>query len=172
MLWLLLLIVLVVVVLVWVSRQRPKAFEDSIAIRSPILGGEPELRDVLVYYETDAESKNIKQTFAKLKGVKPLYNVTKPSDYSNVPVVWVGSASSRASDFQRTNPGVCGAIILWHPTTKDNKLGPDSAAYTFVVLDTSKKGQDNEWAECSQHRYYVPKGPGYSHLADILSMIR
>lgn len=182
MLWLLLLIVLLVIVFVWVTKQR-SAPPDSTrrlfhgagddALEQPNNSSQDDSkRDVLVYYEKDADVKSLKQAFTKVKGVTPVYNVTRPSDYSNVPVIWVGSTCTRASDFQRANPGVCSAIILWHPTSKDNKLGPESSAYTFIVLDLSKRGQDNEWSECSQHRYYIPKGPVHSHIADILSMIR
>ncbi len=173
MLWLLLLIVLLVIVFVWLGKQRPNIRDDPVPLFRGGLAQEDESsRDVLVFYEKDSDVKQLKQAFTKVKGVTPVYNVNRPSDYSNVPVVWVGGTCARASDFQRANPGVCSAIILWHPTTKDNKLGPESAAYTFVVLDVSKRGQDNEWSECSQHRYYIPKGPCHSHIADILSMIR
>lgn len=178
MLWLLLLIVLLVIVFVYINKCR----SNPELYKAPVRGGKPieqpinphadePTRDVLVYYEKDADVKSLKQGFAKVKGVTPVYNVTRPSDYSNVPVIWVGSTCTRASDFQRANPGVCSAIILWHPTSH-NKLGPESAAYTFIVLDVAKRGQDNEWSEYSHHRYYIPKGPVHSHIADILSMIR
>lgn len=182
MLWLLLLIVLLVIVFVYInknSKQRsdpPGLFREqhygaADSLEQPTVNDDPK-RDVLVYYEKDADVKSLKQGFTKVKGVTPVYNVTRPSEYSNVPVIWVGSTCTRASDFQRANPGVCSAIILWHPTSKDNKLGPESSAYTFIVLDVAKRGQDNEWSECSQHRYYIPRGPVHSHIADILSMIR
>lgn len=164
MIWLLLLIVLLAAVLAWIYIKR-----NSTRIHT---GAGEAKRDVLVYYNKDSDAKAVKQALGKLKGVTPHYNVLKPSEYCNVPVIWIGDTCSRVTDFQRAHPGVCGAIILWHPTQCDDRLGPDSAAYTFVVLDVSKRGHDKEWSDYSHHRYYIPKGAEHTHLGDILSLIR